>query len=110
MAEQKFRTETDSMGEVQVPASAYYGAQTQRALENFPISGLRFPRQFIRALGLIKCAAAKVNLKLGFLSREVGAAIIQAGGEVVDGQLDAQFPLDIFQTGSGTSTNSSQCA
>jgi fumarate hydratase class II len=100
-----YRMETDSMGEVRVPAAAYYGAQTQRAVDNFPISGLRFPRRFIRALGLIKQSAAHVNLKLGYLSKEVVEAIIQAAGEVVEGKLDDQFVLDIFQTGSGTSTN-----
>jgi fumarate hydratase class II len=102
---QEYRVESDSMGEVQVPASAYYGAQTQRAVQNFPISGLRFPREFIRSLGLIKGAAAKVNLELGFISREVAEAISQAAGEVTEGKLDAHFPVDIFQTGSGTSTN-----
>jgi fumarate hydratase class II len=105
MKEQTFRIETDSMGEVQVPASAYYGAQTQRAVQNFPISGLRFPRAFIRSLGLIKGAAAKVNLELGFISREVAEAITQAAREVAEGKLDDHFPVDIFQTGSGTSTN-----
>ncbi|MBT8406785.1 MAG: class II fumarate hydratase, partial [Deltaproteobacteria bacterium] len=105
MKEQTFRIETDSMGEVQVPASAYYGAQTQRAVQNFPISGLRFPREFIRALGMIKRAAARVNFQLGFLSKEVADAIIQAADEVVEGKFDDQFLLDIFQTGSGTSTN-----
>jgi fumarate hydratase class II len=105
MQQQTFRIESDSMGEVQVPQSAYYGAQTQRAVENFPISGLRFPREFLRALGLIKRAAARVNLEMGFLSEEVAQAIVQAAGEVVEGQLDDQFPLDVFQTGSGTSTN-----
>ena len=105
MKEQNFRIETDSMGEVQVPASAYYGAQTQRAVQNFPISGLRFPREFIRSLGLIKGAAAKVNLELGFISPEVAEAISQAAREVAEGKLDDHFPVDIFQTGSGTSTN-----
>ena len=105
MQEQPFRIETDSMGEVQVPAAAYYGAQTQRAVQNFPISGLRFPREFIRAMGLIKRAAAQVNLELGFLSQEVAEAIIQAATEATEGELDEQFPVDIFQTGSGTSTN-----
>lgn len=105
MKEQTFRIESDSMGEVQVPAAAYYGAQTQRAVQNFPISGLRFPREFIRALGLIKRAAARVNLELGFLSQEVAEAIIQAAAEAAGGELDEQFPVDIFQTGSGTSTN-----
>ena len=105
MNEQTFRIESDSMGEVRVPASAYYGAQTQRAVQNFPISGLRFPREFIRALGLIKGAAAKVNLQLGFISREVAEAISQAAREVAEGKLDEHFSVDIFQTGSGTSTN-----
>ena len=105
MKEQTFRIETDSMGEVQVPASAYYGAQTQRAVQNFPISDLRFPREFIRSLGLIKGAAAKVNLELGLISPEVAEAISQAAREVAEGELDDHFPVDIFQTGSGTSTN-----
>jgi fumarate hydratase class II len=103
--QQEYRVETDSMGEVRVPPSAYYGAQTQRAVQNFPISGLRFPREFIRALGLIKRAAAQVNLELGFISPEIAEAISQAAGEVVEGKFDDQFPVDIFQTGSGTSTN-----
>ncbi|MGD8382074.1 MAG: class II fumarate hydratase [Syntrophobacterales bacterium] len=105
MNEQEYRIETDSMGKVRVPAAAYYGAQTQRAVQNFPISGLRFPREFIRALGLIKRAAARVNLELGFLSQEVAEAIARAATEVVEGKMDDQFPVDIFQTGSGTSTN-----
>ncbi len=93
------------MGKVRVPADALYGAQTQRAVENFPISNLRFPREFIRALGLIKLAAAKTNVDLGLLDRKLCAAIIKAAQEVVDGKLDQHFVLDIFQTGSGTSTN-----
>ena len=105
MQEENYRIESDSMGEVRVPAAAYYGAQTQRAVQNFPISGLKFPREFIRALGLIKRAAARVNLELGFLSQEVAEAIVLAATEVVEGKLDEQFPVDIFQTGSGTSTN-----
>jgi fumarate hydratase class II len=105
MQDRDYRTESDSMGEVQVPSSAYYGAQTQRAIENFPISDLRFPRKFIRALGLIKGAAAQVNMELGAISKEAAEAIIQAAREVVEGTLDDQFPVDIFQTGSGTSTN-----
>ena len=100
-----FRIEIDSMGEVRVPAAAYYGAQTQRAVENFPISGIRFPRPFIRALGLIKRACARVNLEMGSLSAKNAQAIIQAATEVVEGTLDHEFVLDIFQTGSGTSTN-----
>ncbi len=105
MAEQEFRIERDSLGEVRVPADALWGAQTQRAVENFPISGIRFPRPFIRALGLIKYAAAKVNLELGLLDEERANAIMQAAMEVADGKWDDHFPIDIFQTGSGTSTN-----
>src|SRR5436189_724065 len=99
------RIERDSMGEMPVPQNALYGAQTQRAVENFPISNLRFPREFIRALGLIKLAGAKANVDLGLLDRKLCAAIIKAAQEVVDGRLDEHFVLDIFQTGSGTSTN-----
>ena len=101
----KFRTERDSMGEMQVPAEALYGAQTARAVENFPISGLRFPRPFIRALGLIKKHAARTNATLGLLPEALAQAIQQAAQEVIDGSLDSQFVVDIFQTGSGTSTN-----
>src|SRR5256712_13423080 len=97
--------ERDSLGEMEVPADVYYGASTARAVQNFPISGLRFPRPFIRALGLIKRAAAEVNMDLGLLARPLGAAIVTAATEVADGQLDDQFVLDIFQTGSGTATN-----
>ena len=93
------------MGELKVPANAYYGAQTQRAVLNFPISNLRFPRSFIRALGSIKLAAAQVNAELGLLSPEISGAIAKAAGEVADGAHDGQFVVDIFQTGSGTSTN-----
>src|SRR5213594_1581871 len=99
------RMERDSLGEMEVPADVYYGASTARAVQNFPISGLRFPRPFIRALGLIKRAAAEVNMDLGLLERPVGTAIVTAATEVADGRLDDQFVLDIFQTGSGTSTN-----
>lgn len=99
------RTERDTMGELAVPADAYYGVQTARALENFPISTLRFPRPFIRAMGMIKRAAATVNHSLGLLDQKHADAIRQAATEVVDGTLDAEFPVDIFQTGSGTSTN-----
>ena len=105
MSEQKYRIEHDSLGEIQVPADALYAAQTQRAVENFPISDLRFPRTFIRALGMIKAAAAAVNLDLGLMSAEMAEAIQQAAQEVEEGKYDAHFPLDIFQTGSGTSTN-----
>jgi fumarate hydratase class II len=93
------------MGEMEVPSDAYYGAQTARAVENFPISNLRFPRQFIRALGLIKKQAAAANAALGLLPENISRAIQQAAQEVVDGKLDEQFVVDIFQTGSGTSTN-----
>jgi len=100
-----FRTESDSMGPMQVPAAAYYGAQTARAVENFPISGLRFPRSMIRAMGLIKKHAALTNQELGGLKPELAKAITQAAQEVAEGKWDAEFVLDIFQTGSGTSTN-----
>src|SRR5438128_2237650 len=99
------RTERDSMGEVQVPGNALYGAQTQRALENFPISNLRFPREFIRALGLIKLAAARTNMERGLLDKKIGDTIVVAAQETADGKLDEYFVVDIFQTGSGTSTN-----
>jgi fumarate hydratase class II len=99
------RMEKDSMGEMSVPESALYGASTQRAVLNFPISGYRFPRPFIRALGLIKWAAAQANHDLGLLDANRSALIVQAAEEVVEGRLDEHFPLDIFQTGSGTSTN-----
>jgi fumarate hydratase class II len=93
------------MGEMEVPANAYYGASTQRAVLNFPISGQPFPRRFIRALGLIKKAAAESNTELGLLSQRRARAIARAAQEVIDGKLDDQFPIDVYQTGSGTSTN-----
>ena len=99
------RIEKDSMGEMPVPAAALYGATTQRAILNFPISGLRFPREFIRALGLIKLAAAHANHELGRLDNKRLQGIAAAAEEVIAGPLDDHFPLDIFQTGSGTSTN-----
>ncbi len=99
------RIEKDSMGEMSVPESALYGASTQRAVLNFPVSGWRFSRPFIRALGLLKWAAAQANHDLGLLDAERSALIVQAAEEVVEGKLDEHFPLDIFQTGSGTSTN-----
>ena len=105
MAEREYRIEKDSMGPVQVPVDALWGAQTQRAVENFPISGLPFPRTFLRALGLIKGAAAAVNQDLGLLEADMAAVIQEAADEVARGDHDAHFPLDIFQTGSGTSTN-----
>ncbi len=100
-----YRMENDSMGLVQVPADALYGAQTMRAVENFPVSGIPFPRSFIRSLGLIKLAAAQVNQQLGHLDPTLAGGIVQAAQEVADGRWDADFPIDIFQTGSGTSTN-----
>jgi fumarate hydratase, class II len=103
--EEAYRTETDSMGEMRVPAGALYGAQTARAVENFVISGLRFPRAFIRALGLIKKHAAMTNGALGLLPARTAEAIRFAAQEVVEGKLDEQFVVDVFQTGSGTSTN-----
>ena len=99
------RIERDSMGEMEVPADALYGASTMRAVLNFPISGIRFSRTFIRALGLLKQAAAKTNMSLGLLEEITGNAIVSAAQEVIDGSLDEHFVLDIFQTGSGTSTN-----
>ncbi len=100
-----FRVEHDTMGEVRVPAEALYGAQTQRAVENFPISRRRFPRALIRALGLIKAGAARVNAQLGVLPADLAAAIEAAAVQVVRGDHDTQFVVDVFQTGSGTSTN-----
>jgi fumarate hydratase, class II len=99
------RTERDSMGEFEVPAGAYYGANTMRAKVNFPISDLRLPRGFIRAIGLIKQQAALVNRELGLLDENLAGAIIRAAQDVVDGSLDTEFIVDVFQTGSGTSTN-----
>jgi fumarate hydratase class II len=99
------RSERDSMGPVEVPEDAYYGASTMRAVLNFPISGLRFPRRFIRALGLIKRSAAEVNAELGLLEQGLAEAIAGAADEVVEGRLDDHFVVDVFQTGSGTSTN-----
>jgi fumarate hydratase class II len=101
----ELRIEKDAMGEVAVPAAAYYGAQTQRAVENFPISPWRFGRRFIRALGLVKWAAARANLDLSLLDDREGEAILRAAEEVVSGVHDDQFVVDVFQTGSGTSTN-----
>src|SRR5438094_9936990 len=98
------RMEKDSMGEMEVPADAYYGASTQRAVLNFPISGQPFPRRFIRALGIIKKAAAQTNRELGLLARRRASAIHAAAQEVIDGKLDAQLPRELMQTGSGTST------
>ena len=105
MNAQDYRIEQDSMGEVRVPLAALYGAQTQRAVENFPISDLRLPRGVIRALGLIKGAAAKANHELGLMEGRMAEAIQAAASEVAQGEHDAHFPVDIFQTGSGTSSN-----
>jgi len=103
--DQSFRIERDSMGEVKVPKGVYYGAQTQRAAENFRISGWRFQREFIFALGLIKYGAARTNFDLGLLEGRIATAIQRASEEVMEGRWDEEFILDIFQTGSGTSTN-----
>ena len=105
MTQTGFRIERDSLGELKVPASALWGPQTQRAIDNFPISGLRMPRDFIRALGLIKWAAATANLEMDALDPKRAGAIQKAALEVIDGKHDAQFPVDVFQTGSGTSSN-----
>src|SRR5262245_57371911 len=105
MSDRKTRVERDTMGEMEVPAEAYYGASTQRAVINFPVSGLRLPRRFLRALGMIKAAAAETNCELDLLDAGLADAIAAAAQEVADGTLDAHFPLDVFQTGSGTSTN-----
>ena len=99
------RTEKDSLGPVEVPAGAYYGAQTERARQNFPVSGLRFPRRFLAALGMIKGEAAAANAAMEIVPERLARAIQEAAEELVAGKLDAHFPLDIFQTGSGTSTN-----
>ena len=105
MGKEKYRKVADSMGELEVPQSALWGAQTQRAVNNFPISGICIPRQFIAALGLIKWSAAQVNNDLGLLSKEKTNAIMIACEAIIEGQHDGQFPIDIFQTGSGTSSN-----
>ena len=102
---QEFRLERDSMGEFSVPVDAYYGANTMRAVLNFPISDLRFGRSFIRAISSIKLAAAEVNRELGLLDDGITEAIVTAAREVAEGGFDDQFVVDIFQTGSGTSTN-----
>jgi fumarate hydratase class II len=105
MSDKKYRIEHDSMGELKVPEDALWGAQTQRAVDNFPISGLAMPRQFIAALGLIKWAAAGANSELGLLKSDIAVVIQQAALEVAAGDHDAHFPIDVFQTGSGTSSN-----
>lgn len=101
----EYRVEKDSMGDVHVPKNAYYGAQTQRAFDNFPISNLTFSREFIAAIGRVKSVAAKINAGLGLLDDEIASAIQKAADEVVEGKFDKDFVVDIFQTGSGTSTN-----
>jgi fumarate hydratase class II len=105
MKTMKYREEKDSMGTVRVPADAYYGSQTQRAVENFPISGLRFPSEFIHALALVKKCAVRVNDTLGLLDTQLAPAIAHAAQEVMEGRFDDQFVVDVFQTGSGTSSN-----
>jgi fumarate hydratase class II len=102
---ERFRIEKDSLGEMRVPEKAYWGAETQRAIENFPISNFRFPRRFLRALGMLKKASAMANMELALLQKELGEAISLAAHEVMEGKLDNQFVVDVFQTGSGTSTN-----
>src|SRR5256886_6016434 len=105
MTEDGARVERDSMGEVRVPQTAFYGASTERARQNFPISNLRMPRRFIRALAQIKGAAALVNTELGLVDARLASAIQQAAEEVEEGKFDKDFVVDVFQTGSGTSTH-----
>lgn len=101
----EYRTEHDTLGEVKVPRDAYYGAQTQRAVQNFPVSGLRLPAAFVRAQAVIKLAAAKANMAAGALGREIGEALVAAAEEVTEGRFDDQFVVDVFQAGAGTSQN-----
>ena len=105
MSDDDYRTERDSLGEMQVPADAYWGAQTQRAVENFPVSGITFGRRFVRALGIVKKGAAQANLELELVPEDKAECIIEAADEVIAGDHDDQFPVDVFQTGSGTSSN-----
>src|SRR5271154_1705981 len=105
MTTRDYRVERDSMGALEVPTAALWGAQTQRAIQNFPSSGLKMPRAFIRALGLIKYAAAGANSDLGDLAQPMAKAIRAAAMEVAEGRHDEHFPVDVFQTGSGTSSN-----
>lgn len=100
-----FRMERDTLGMIKVPKNSYYGAQTQRAVENFQISGKRLPRSFIRAQGIIKASAASVNMELEVLPSSIGKAIIQAAEEVIEGKLDDYFVVDVYQAGAGTSQN-----
>src|SRR5277367_2092087 len=99
------RSETDSFGSIEVPSGHYWGAQTQRSLQNFKIGGETMPGPLIRAFGILKLAAARVNMQLGILDKTIGEKIVQAASEVVDGKLDGNFPLVVWQTGSGTQTN-----
>ena len=101
----KYRVEKDSLGEMKVPQDAYYGAQTQRAVENFQISNLRFSNQFIQSLALVKKSSAKVNTELGLLDKNIAEVIISVAEEIINGNHLSEFVIDIFQTGSGTSTN-----
>lgn len=101
----KTRTETDTMGPMEVPADRYWGAQTARSLHHFKIGGERFPREVIRAMGLVKKACALVNMDLGELNPEIGALVVRAADEVIEGKLDDHFPLVVWQTGSGTQSN-----
>lgn len=105
MSDKEYRTESDSLGEMQVPADAYWGAQTQRAIQNFPVSGISFGRRFVHALGVIKKAAARANHDLDRIDEEKATCIIEAADEVIAGEHDDEFPVDVFQTGSGTSSN-----
>lgn len=104
-ADKHYRMENDTLGHIMVPTTAYYGSQTQRALENFPISGITLPRSFIKAQGIIKAAAAKVNVEIGSLSPEIGSAIVKAAEEVINGKWDDHFVVDVYQAGAGTSQN-----
>jgi fumarate hydratase class II len=104
-AENLYRLENDPLGHIMVPTTAYYGAQTQRAVENFQISGIRLPRSFIKAQGIIKASAAVANMDLGKLPNEIGKAILTAAEEVIDGKWDEQFVVDVYQAGAGTSQN-----
>ncbi|MCC7305476.1 MAG: class II fumarate hydratase, partial [Alphaproteobacteria bacterium] len=101
----KTRKETDSIGEIAVPSDQYWGAQTQRSLQNFDIGEEKMPKPLIRAFGILKKSAAMANMDLGILDKKIGKSIVQAAGEVIDGGLDDQFPLSVWQTGSGTQTN-----
>lgn len=105
MTNNQYRIENDALGSIMIPSQAYYGSQTQRALENFQISGLKFPRSFIKAQGIIKASSAAANMQLGSLSPDVGKAIIQASEEVINGLWDAHFVVDVYQAGAGTSQN-----